>query len=132
LEPGGSLPHSQEEGGGGGRRREEVVLEEEMVVVVEEGGGGGGGGVVVVVAVMPSSIANASHIFRFPTLKQWHQSTKLNGVASHLNLCALQDEFPQRVVHVTREHMVGRVVDVEPQCTQTVLVCARRASWAAG
>jgi hypothetical protein len=51
---------------------------------------------------------------------------------SHLNLCALQDEMPQRVVHVTREHVVSRVMDVEPQRTQTVLVWARRAAWVAG
>lgn len=45
---------------------------------------------------------------------------------SHLNLCALQDELPERVIHVTREDMVGCVVDVEPQCAQTVLMCTRR------
>lgn len=45
---------------------------------------------------------------------------------SHLDLCALQDELPERVIHVTREDMVGCVVDVEPQCTQTILMCARR------
>jgi hypothetical protein len=44
----------------------------------------------------------------------------------NLNLCALQDELPQSLVHMTREHMISCIVDLEPQSTQVVLMCTRR------